>query len=213
MATKAEEKKPEVEKKGEDEEDSDDDMPELENAEPNAAAGAAAGQADASGKQSRGEKKSRKLMSKLGMKPVTGIHRVTVKKAKNILFVISKPEVFKSPGSDTYIVFGEAKVEDLGQTLGKSAFDQLQKEPSGGADDMPALTPADAGAAKPAAAAAKPAAATTAADEGPVDETGVDPKDIELVMAQTNASRARAVKALKKKNNDIVEAIIELTVS
>lgn len=72
---------------------------------------------------------------------------------------------------------------------------------------MPPLTPAEPGAAKPAAAAAKPAAAA-AADEGPVDETGVDPKDIELVMAQTNASRARAVKALKKKNNDIVEAII-----
>lgn len=45
------------------------------------------GQADASGKQSRGEKKSRKLMSKLGMKPVGGIHRVTVKKAKNVGFL------------------------------------------------------------------------------------------------------------------------------
>jgi hypothetical protein len=54
------------------------------------------GQADASGKQSRGEKKSRKLMSKLGMKPVGGIHRVTVKKAKNVgllrhLIVLAAP--------------------------------------------------------------------------------------------------------------------------
>ena len=39
-----------------------------------------------------------------------GINRVTIRKSKNILFVISKPEVFKSPASDTYIVFGEAKV-------------------------------------------------------------------------------------------------------
>ena len=30
--------------------------------------------------------------------------------AKNILFVIAKPDVFKSPASDTYVVFGEAKV-------------------------------------------------------------------------------------------------------
>ena len=30
-----------------------------------------------------------------------------------ILFVISKPDVFKSPASDTYIIFGEAKIEDL----------------------------------------------------------------------------------------------------
>ena len=29
------------------------------------------------------------------MKPVPGVMRVTVKKSKNILFVISKPDVFK----------------------------------------------------------------------------------------------------------------------
>ena len=49
------------------------------------------------------------------MKPVTGISRVCIRKSKNILFVINKPDVFKSPGSDTYIVFGEAKIEDLSQ--------------------------------------------------------------------------------------------------
>eukprot|EP00501_MAST-03F_sp_TOSAG23-6_P001496 GSMAST32.ASY1.ANO1.1555.1 assembled CDS len=45
--------------------------------------------------------------------PVNGITRVTVKKSKNILFVIKKPDVFKSPASDTYVIFGEAKIEDL----------------------------------------------------------------------------------------------------
>jgi hypothetical protein len=30
-----------------------------------------------------------------------------------ILFVINTPDVFKSPASDTYIIFGEAKIEDL----------------------------------------------------------------------------------------------------
>merc|ERR1712224_918300 len=64
-------------------------------------------------KQSRSEKKSRKAMQKLGMKAVPGIIRVTIKKSKNILFVVSKPDVFKSPASDTYIIFGEAKIEDL----------------------------------------------------------------------------------------------------
>ena len=62
------------------------------------------------GKQSRSEKKARKAMVKLGLKPFPGITKVTIKKSKNILFVISKPEVFKSPACDTYIVFGEAKV-------------------------------------------------------------------------------------------------------
>lgn len=49
-------------------------------------------------------------MSKLGLKSVSGVKRVAIRKSKNILFVISKPDVYRSPGSDTYIVFGEAKV-------------------------------------------------------------------------------------------------------
>lgn len=39
------------------------------------------------GKQNRSEKKARKAMQKLGMKPVSGISRVTVKKAKNVRFL------------------------------------------------------------------------------------------------------------------------------
>eukprot|EP00929_Paragymnodinium_shiwhaense_P123216 TRINITY_DN967_c0_g1_i2.p1 TRINITY_DN967_c0_g1~~TRINITY_DN967_c0_g1_i2.p1 ORF type:complete len:151 (+),score=57.17 TRINITY_DN967_c0_g1_i2:88-540(+) len=65
------------------------------------------------GKQNRAEKKSRKAVAKLGMKPVVGITRVTVKKSKHILFVIARPDVHKAPASDTYVVFGEAKIEDL----------------------------------------------------------------------------------------------------
>ena len=36
-------------------------------------------------------------------------------------------------------------------------------------------------------------------------------KDIDLVMAQASVSRAKAVKALKNNDNDIVNAIMELT--
>jgi NACalpha-BTF3-like transcription factor len=52
-------------------------------------------------------------MSKLGLRQVTGVTRVTIRKSKNILFVITKPDVYKSPASDTYIVFGEAKVSKV----------------------------------------------------------------------------------------------------
>jgi len=38
---------------------------------------------------------------------------VTIRKSKNILFVINKPDVLKNPASDTYIVFGEAKVRNI----------------------------------------------------------------------------------------------------
>jgi nascent polypeptide-associated complex subunit alpha len=44
--------------------------------------------------------------------------------------------------------------------------------------------------------------------EDTVDETGVDPKDIKLVMEQTGASRAKAVRALKESGGDLINAIM-----
>ena len=41
-----------------------------------------------------------------------------------------------------------------------------------------------------------------------VDAAGLEQRDIELVMAQANVSRAKAVRALKHNNNDIVNAIM-----
>ena len=41
--------------------------------------------------------------------------RVAIRKSKNILFVINQADVYKNPSSDTYIIFGEAKIEDLSQ--------------------------------------------------------------------------------------------------
>ena len=172
-----------------DDDDSDDDMPELENAE--------GGDDPSKAKQSRSEKKSRKAMQKLGMKPVPGIMRVTVKKSKNILFVISKPDVFKSPASDTYIIFGEAKIEDLSAQAQTAAAEQF-KAPE--VVETPGLTKA----------ADKPAIEELD-DSGEVDETGVEPKDVDLVMSQAGVSRSKAVNALKKNDGDIVNAIMELT--
>jgi nascent polypeptide-associated complex subunit alpha len=60
--------------------------------------------------QSRAERKARKALLTLGLKKVPDITRVTLRRPKNVLFVIAKPDVYKSPNSDTYIVFGEAKV-------------------------------------------------------------------------------------------------------
>ncbi|GMI71638.1 nascent polypeptide-associated complex subunit alpha-like protein 2 [Hibiscus trionum] len=154
--------------------------------------------ADGSSKQSRSEKKSRKAMLKLGMKPVTGVSRVTIKRAKNILFFISKPDVFKSPNSETYVIFGEAKIEDLSSQLQTQAAQKFKMP------DMSSVM------AKPDTSAS---AASAAADEEEeeIDETGVEPRDIELVMTQAGVSRSKAVKALKTNNGDIVSAIMELT--
>ena len=110
-----------------------------------------------------------------------------------ILFVISKPDVFKSPNSDTYVIFGEAKIEDLSSQLQTQAAEQFK------APNLSNLT-------------TKLEPATVAAqDDEVVDETGVEPKDVELVMTQAGVSRPRAVKALKAADGDIVSAIMELT--
>merc|ERR1711982_119803 len=158
---------------------------------------------DGPGKQNRSEKKSRKAVQKLGMKPVPGIVRVTVKKSKNILFVISKPDVYKNPVSDTYIVFGEAKIEDLSQ--------QAQIDAAKKFNAAEAPQPSEMGATGTTGAAAPQPAIPEEDDDEEVDESGVEDKDIELVMSQANVSRSKAVKALKNNSNDIVNAIMELT--
>ncbi|KAI8008329.1 Nascent polypeptide-associated complex subunit alpha-like protein 2 [Camellia lanceoleosa] len=154
--------------------------------------------ANGSSKQSRSEKKSRKAMLKLGMKPVIGVSRVTIKRTKNILFFISKPDVFKSPNSETYVIFGEAKIEDLSSQLQTQAAQQFRMPDMGSVMAKSDISAAAAG-------------AQADEEEEEIDETGVEPRDIDLVMTQAGVSRGKAVKALKTHNGDIVSAIMELT--
>lgn len=153
--------------------------------------------------QSRSERKARKALLGLGLKKVPGITRVTLRRPKNVLFVIATPEVYKSPNSDCYIVFGEAKIEDMNSQAQLSTAQQLAQGAGAGAvpslennntaegddddDEIPELE---------------------AVDEGPVDETGIDPKDIDLVMQQVNCSRAKAVRVLKESGGDLINAIM-----
>uniref|UniRef100_A0AAZ1XF18 NAC-A/B domain-containing protein n=1 Tax=Oreochromis aureus TaxID=47969 RepID=A0AAZ1XF18_OREAU len=187
------------------ESDSDDSVPELEEqdsaqTQTQQAQLAAAAEIDeepvSKAKQSRSEKKARKAMSKLGLRQVTGVTRVTIRKSKNILFVITKPDVYKSPASDTYIVFGEAKIEDLSQQAQLAAAEKF-KVPGETVSNVQENT--------------QTPTVQEESEEEEVDETGVEVKDIELVMSQANVSRAKAVRALKNNNNDIVNAIMELT--
>jgi len=168
-----------------------------------AATGAAGDEGSAGAKQSRYEKKARKIMSKLGLKQIAGVCRVTIRKSKNILFVISKPDVYKSPNSDTYIVFGEAKIEDLSQQAQMAAAEKFKAATA--AAEMNSATGAGAG---------KAALATMAEedeDDDEIDMTGIDAKDVELVSSQANVSKAKAVRAIRNNNYDIVNAIMELT--
>ncbi|KAJ7632494.1 NAC domain-containing protein [Roridomyces roridus] len=123
--------------------------------------------------QSRSERKARKALLGLGLKKVPNITRVTLRRPKNVLFVIASPDVYKAPNSDCYIVFGEAKIEDMSSQAQMSAAQQYSGIENSGVgaeedddddDDIPELEAPE--------------------DDGVLDETGVEAKDIELVMAQ-----------------------------
>merc|ERR1711988_195023 len=174
------------------EESTDEDMPEMEDGEQ---------ESGGKGKQSRSEKKSRKAMAKLGMKPVPGIIRVTIKKSKNILFVIKEPDVFKTDGSNpkaasTYVVFGKAEIEDLSAQATSAAVEQFKAPGAGlevGSDDTPKIE--DVG----------------GDDDGDEDAAGLDENDIELVVKRAGVTKAKAIKALKANDNDVVNAIMALS--
>ncbi|XP_015742550.1 nascent polypeptide-associated complex subunit alpha [Coturnix japonica] len=201
-ATEQELPQPQAETGSGTESDSDESVPELEEHDSTQATTqqaqlAAAAEIDeepvSKAKQSRSEKKARKAMSKLGLRQVTGVTRVTIRKSKNILFVITKPDVYKSPASDTYIVFGEAKIEDLSQQAQLAAAEKFKVQGEAVSNIQEnTQTPT----------------VQEESEEEEVDETGVEVKDIELVMSQANVSRAKAVRALKNNSNDIVNAIM-----
>ncbi|KAH7337888.1 NAC domain-containing protein [Rhizoctonia solani] len=163
--------------------------------------------------QSRPERKARKALIALGLKKVPGITRVTMKRPRNILLVVANPEVFKSPSSDVYIVFGEAKTEDinaqqqaaqLAAAAAAEAREQQEASGQGEKAELPSTleeiageAPADTG-----------KAAEGKEDDDEVDESGVDPKDIDLVIQQVGCSRAKAVKVLKESGGDLINAIM-----
>jgi len=116
-----------------------------------------------------------------------------------MLFVIASPDVYKSPNSETYIVFGEAKIEDMSQQAQLAASSQLGGSGGGGLSSIGKT-------AKPPADDDEDVPDLEPADEGEVDETGVDPKDIDLVVQQVGCSRGKAVRALKESGGDLINA-------
>jgi nascent polypeptide-associated complex subunit alpha len=175
------------------------DVPDLESVEPETVTMSAgtpdlsygdAAAAIAQRVPNRAEKKARKVMERLGMKPVSGIARVTLKMSNQGFFTIYQPDVFEKNGS--YIVFGEAK-----QGAGMPGTQQQQVK---AAQQLPTPLMEE-----------KKVDSVAEETEEEVDETGLDAKDIALVVTQAGCSRARAVAALKNNDGDLVNAIMSLT--
>lgn len=168
---------------------------------------------------SRNEKKARKAVLKHGMKQIPGVARVTIRKSKQIVFVVPKADVFKSTTSDTYVIFGEAKIEDVTQKANTAAAQRFTKVAEKAGAVLPEGVDME-GLMSGLKAAGLGGGGGTGVGGGNVDEVeevdtsdlgGVTEDDINLVMKQVNCSRAKAVAALKANNSDIVEAIMQLS--
>ncbi|RMZ74192.1 nascent polypeptide-associated complex subunit alpha [Pyrenophora seminiperda CCB06] len=189
------------------EEDESSDESEAEEGEVNVPAGSSVAV------HSRNEKKARKAIAKLGLKHIDGITRVTLRRPKNILFVINQPDVYKSPSSNTWIIFGEAKIEDLNSQAQASAAQQLAQAEAASHDDHAGHDHGDeSGKGKAKAVEDKKEDEEEEDDDEEVDDSGLEAKDIELVMQQASVSRKKAVKALKENDNDIVNSIMALSI-
>ncbi|CAD8140280.1 unnamed protein product [Paramecium octaurelia] len=143
-------------------------------------------------KANRGEKKFKKAMLKLGMKPVTGITRVTIKRGKQFLLYIDNPEVLKSANVDnSFIVFGEAKVNDPSSQIGKKEADNLASQVTKQVEEKQEQQQAQ--------------------NTEQVSDEGIPPESIKMVMEHCKCDRSKAVEALRKSDNDTVQAILTLT--
>ncbi|CCF58581.1 hypothetical protein KAFR_0E04300 [Kazachstania africana CBS 2517] len=159
---------------------------------------------------SRNERRSRENLMKLGLKPVSGVNRVTFKKKDNQIFAINNPDVFRSV-SGNYVVFGEVTVDNFAQKL---AAVQKEAQSSG---IFPTATKSteeiaqDIGVFKEEKGneEMEEAAVEAVQDaEEDVDIGNLPPEDVDLVMQQANVSRSRAIKMLKENNGDLISAIM-----
>ncbi|KAM3122824.1 nascent polypeptide-associated complex subunit alpha [Candidozyma auris] len=161
---------------------------------------------------SKNEKKAREIVKKFNLKQVKGISRVTFKQKGNVIYAIDEPDVYKS-AAGTYVVFGEAKVDDMTQRLAAQAQQQAasstgdsQPTEDSVVDKSPESITADLE-----KASLNTNKADEVVDEEDVNEDGLDSSDIDIIVEQTQVSRAKAIAALRKHKNDMVNAIMELS--
>lgn len=102
----------------------------------------------------------------------------------------------KSPGADnTFIVFGEAKIQDFTSGLAQQEASQFNREKPVATETSTQEAP-------------KTETKAEAGKEEEVSEEGLDPATIEMVVNHTKCTRAEAVKALRETGGDSVTAII-----
>lgn len=155
------------------------------------------GNADPNKKSSRAEKKFKKAMTKLGLKPIAGINRVTVRKGKEFMVSVDNPEILQS--DTTYVIFGKVNMDDKGVFGGNDIFKTFNEQPVAGQEKEPV----------PAATTTEQAGQAESAED--LNEEGLNPENIKMVMEYTKCTKAQAIKALRESGDDSVNAIMKIT--
>merc|ERR1711879_252459 len=137
-------------------------------------------------KASRGEKKFKKSLVKMGMKQVTGTNRVTFKTNKNFVLYIDEPDILKS-NDTSFVIFGEAKFLDFSGDMAGEKAQNFQKAEEAKAKEPVAMT--------------KEAEAADDDDEEE-DQGDIEDEKIATLMEYQSCSRAKAIRALKKTGGD-----------
>merc|ERR1719247_2013013 len=156
-------------------------------------------------KINKNEKKARKILNKVGLIGCSSVNRVTIKKSKDILFVFQIPDVYKIPDSDTYIIYGEARIEDVNTPNHADAVRKLnqlnQKKEKVNSESLDSL--------KKNRVNSEPEIEKEMQEE--IDISGLDPNDIQMVIDQSGCTKLKAIEALKEADGDIVNAIMDMT--
>lgn len=161
------------------------------------------------GTQNRAERKARKAIQKLGMKPIPGVDRVVIKLGKTNSLIVLRPDVFKAPGVDTYVFFGEARKEgEAGSSAGAGGAGDFARASGGAGGGADAYARA-AAQVRQSVGGGKSGGAEELEETS--DESGLEARDIELVMQQAGVTRGKAAAALRKSGGDLVNAIMALT--
>jgi nascent polypeptide-associated complex subunit alpha len=63
-------------------------------------------------KETRVEKRIQKALESFSYQKIIGINKISFNKTKNTIFIINNPDIFKSSVNNSYLIFGEAKIEN-----------------------------------------------------------------------------------------------------
>ena len=135
-------------------------------------------------------------MVKLGLKPVVGINRVTVRKGKEFTVSIDNPDILQT--ESTYVVFGKVNMDDKGVFGGNNVFDNFAQQPTAGQEKVEAPS-----------ATTEQTEQTESAED--LNEEGLSAENIKMVMEYTKCTKAAAIKALRESGDDSVNAIMKIT--